>query len=58
MKINILTKETQDELKHKGMQIIQGLSCVLASRPQWCFGGHAKKKAVYSQLHSDQKSLL
>lgn len=43
---------------NKGMQIIQRLSCVLASKPQWCFGGHPKKKAVYSQLHSDQKSLL
>lgn len=58
MEINILTKETQDKLKHKGMQIIQGLNCVLASKAQWYFGDHPKKKAVYSQLHGDQKSLV
>lgn len=32
VEINILTKETQDKLKHKGLQTVQGLSCVLASK--------------------------
>lgn len=55
MEINILSKEIQDKLKHKGLQVIQELNCVLASKPQWCFGDHPEKKSVYSQFHSDQK---
>lgn len=58
MEMNILTEETQGKSKHEEMQIIQGLNCVLASKPQWHFGDHPKNKAVYSQLHSNQKSLV
>lgn len=49
MENNVLTKETQDKSKYKRTPIIQKLNdCVLASKLQWYFGDHPKKKAIYS----------
>lgn len=48
MENNVLTKETQDKLKYKGMQIIQKLNdCVLASKRQWYFGDSPKKGYLF-----------
>lgn len=48
MENNVLTKETQDKLKYKGMQIIQKLSdCALASKLQWYFGDRPKKGYLF-----------